>query len=215
MDHLEHTHKLLTELSKKNKRVLVAFSGGKDSLCVLDLASQFFKSITCFFMYLVDDLGHVEKQLQYAKNKYGVEIIKIPHWLYFRLKKDGVFCIPFSDTPHVTLNDIYDYIISETGINLILTGAKKSDSLVRRVTHNEWNQRVQTPIWTWSVYDVLAYLKNKNIEIPKSSAQSNTGVDLTPRNLKFIHDNYPDDFKKMEIEFPFIRAEILRQEIYG
>ena len=31
-------------------------------------------------MYVVDNLSFIESQLDFAREKYGVEVIKVPHW---------------------------------------------------------------------------------------------------------------------------------------
>lgn len=88
----EQTINRLNALAEVNDKILISFSGGKDSLIVLDLCSKAFKKVICFFMYLIPGLDHIERQLQCAEKKYGVEILQYPHWLLSRLLKNGIYC---------------------------------------------------------------------------------------------------------------------------
>lgn len=214
MSEFINTAEKLSALSITNRAVLVSFSGSKDSLVVLDLASRYFKTIKCFYMYVVDNLSFIESQLDFAREKYGVEVIKVPHWGYWQSKAQGVYCRK-QDVPNIRLLDIYRYLTAETGIDLIFTGAKKSDSMWRRQYTKQLGENfknVINPIWNWNLYDVLAYLKLKEIPIPKTNNQIGGGVDFTFSSLLFIYDNYPDDFDLIEQEFPFVRAVAKRRE---
>lgn len=50
--------------SRVTDSVIVAFSGGKDSIVTLDLCSRYFKKIYSFFMYLVPNLEFQERMLR-------------------------------------------------------------------------------------------------------------------------------------------------------
>ncbi len=125
----------LKQAALKHPAVLVGFSGGKDSWCVLDLCVRTFDRVVCFFMYFVPGLKCVEDELARAQEKYGVEILQYPHWLVFRALKEGLFC----DTTHKLsglyepkVNDISMAVMADTGIRLVAHGAKEADSMWRR-----------------------------------------------------------------------------------
>lgn len=70
------TSRILQEQARKHPAVLVSFSGGKDSLAVLDLCCRAFNHVVAFYMYLVPGLRHIEERLEWAKAKYGIEILQ-------------------------------------------------------------------------------------------------------------------------------------------
>ena len=86
------TSRLLARYAEQHESILVSFSGGKDSLVCLDLCTRAFKRVVCYFMYFVKDLECCEQQLQYARDRWGVEILQYPHWILFRCLKNGVYC---------------------------------------------------------------------------------------------------------------------------
>lgn len=202
--------------------VLVSFSGGKDSLVILDLCAKIFKKVTCFFMYFVPSLSVCERQLQYARDRYGIEILQYPHYILGRTLANAVFCDYYpemQDFGKFTIIDIYALVRKETGVETIVTGAKKSDSFWRRRymgrCGKEKYKDIINPLADWNKFDILAYLKVNNIPIPDCSAGNATGIDLSAPSLLWLHDNHPDDFAKLCRLFPYAEAVIYRRQFYG
>lgn len=199
---------------------LVAYSGGKDSLVVMDLALRSFSSVGAFFMYLVPGLECVEIELEKARRRWGVEIAQYPHWLVHRLVKNSVFCASHwtnDDLPEWKLADIYALALADSGLAQLATGAKKADSGWRRrfMSQPQRDEQVFYPIAKWHKYDVLAYLKARGIALPPSSGKSATGVDLSTPSLLWLHDTFPDDFRRLCEVFPFAEAVVWRRTFYG
>lgn len=205
--------------AKASDSVLVAFSGGKDSLVCLDLCVRMFKKVTPFFLYFVPGLEHCEKQLQYAKDKYGLTVIQYPHWLLFRCLKYGIFCENNERCyriPDLKINDIHKAIIHDTGVPFVCQGAKKSDSMWRRryFSINKFD-KVFYPLKEWNKRDVLAYLRLNKISIPDNEGTNASGVDLSTPFILWCYDNYPQDYQKIREIFPFVEAIIKRREWFN
>lgn len=224
MSQLDKTITEVQSYARRFNSVLVSFSGGKDSLIVLDLCKKHFKKVVCFFMYAIPDLQFINEQLEVSAKKYDVEILQYPHWAMFRWLKDMIYCdqYPFAeDLPEVHLKDIYAQVRSDTGIQLIATGFKKSDSMWRRRTTKRTTKvysgsAFMTPIIEWNKFEVLAYLRINKIDPPPvMSGRTISGVDLTTPSIPMIHDNYPEDFKKLLKIFPYAEAVVKRREFYG
>lgn len=211
---------VLNERAKVHDSCLVAYSGGKDSLAVMDLCCKTFKRVVGFYMFLVPGLACIEQQLDYARKRWGVQINHYPHWLLFRCLKHGVYCdesYTKDDMPEFSLHDIYSLAKSEAGIPVLATGAKSADSLWRRRFFNAtkgWDGMLY-PIKDWNKFDVIAYLKANDIPIPDSSSGNATGVDLSTPSLLLLHDKHPEDFKKLLHWFPFAEAVVWRRTFYG
>lgn len=226
MNIFQQTYNEVATMAKKHKSVLVSFSGGKDSLVVLDICLRHFRKVVCFFMYFIPGLRCIEEQFNIIKQRYAdydFEILQYPHWLLFQCLKYMIYCDEYkiigSDLlPDIKLKDIYRQVRLDTGINLIATGAKKADSLWRRRYMSAIGNEYKTfnPIEEWNKFDVLAYLKINKIPYPETtSGPKASGIDLSTPSLLWLHDNYPDDFQKLLSYFPYAEAVIKRREYYG
>jgi 3'-phosphoadenosine 5'-phosphosulfate sulfotransferase (PAPS reductase)/FAD synthetase len=220
MDIIQQTTIELQEYAKTHKSILLGFSGGKDSLVLLDLCARSFEEVVCYFLYFIPGLQFLEKRLDYARRRWGVKILYYPHWVLFGALKHGVYCDKanqFGDLKEIKMNMVYQTVMAETGINLLATGAKQSDSRWRKVYFKIAKfQNIIYPIRGWNKYDILSYLKMHDIPIPQSEAGGqSSGADMSPNFLWFLYDNYPDDFKRLEEVFPYVKAIVKRREYYG
>lgn len=218
MGAIEETLKSLEEASRKHDKVLVGYSDGKDSRVVLDLCVRSFRHVEAFFMYLVPGLRCVEDGLRWAEDRWGVPIHRIPHWVGAKYLRNAVYCDPkmsLDDVPEWKLADCYAAVSAKTGIPIIATGAKRTDSAWRRRAMGNWQAEMFTPIKTWNKMHVVGYLKTRGIPLPDSSDRNATGVDLSTPSLLWLHDQYPDDFETLARTFPYIRAVVARRHFYG
>lgn len=214
------TTELLTEYARTHDSVLVSFSGGKDSLVVADLCSRVFKRMTFFYMFTIPGLRVIEEQLDYGRQRWKAEILFYPHWSMVAALRHGVYSpnhISKDELPReYTLNDVYNLARQDSGIQLIASGIKKSDSEFRRKNVAAFQRKnVLTPLRDWNKLEVLAYLALHKIPVPKSSGRSATGIDLSSPSLCWLHDNHPDDFKKLLELFPYAEAAIARRTFFG
>lgn len=209
----------LREARTKSEAVIVSFSGGKDSLAVLDMCKRTFDHVECFFMYLIPGLRCVEDQLERASRRWGVKIRQYPHWLTFDLLRDGIYCFnhfTFDGFPRVKLRDIQLLAMKESGIPLLAMGAKQSDSQWRRRNLSQTKHHgILYPIVSWSKADVLGYCKANRIPIPTTSEGNATGVDLSTPSVLWLHDNYPDDYRRLVEVFPLAEAIVWRRKFYA
>lgn len=113
-----------------DNKILISYSGGKESLIVLDMCSKIFKEVICFFMYLVPGISTCEQQISYAEDRYNVQVVQYPHWIISHLLKNGIYCNPafqYDDLPYLKPKDIYAMARKDTGIWQVATGMKNSD----------------------------------------------------------------------------------------
>lgn len=220
---IQATLRDLEALAKRHESVLVSFSGGKDSLVTMDLCAKFFKSVQAFFWYAVPGLEHIDKQLSLAKQRWGVNVIQIPHWDILNAFRDGVWCDVkdwMAGIPEITLRHAYAYCLRVTKASLIANGMKEADGWHRRMffarTAQQGNaiwQYVVSPIRHWSKKDVLDYLTANGIPIPPLPPGAvGSGVGLMYADLTWLHDTYPNDFKKLLRWFPYAEAVTKRRE---
>ena len=215
----ETTAAEIAKRSQKTSECLVAFSAGKDSLVVLDMACRAFKSVVAFYLYLVPGLRVIEDRLEAAAERWKVEILQYPHWIMVHDIKANIYCpkVPAFDSVTVPKPaDVYAMIREETGIRLIITGDKKADFVARRavIKREKDDPELFRPIADWRNEEVLAYLGHHGIPIPDANRDC-SGIDLRTDSLLWLHDNYPDDFKELCRTFPFALAVVKRRELYG
>lgn len=212
----------LEKVAKEHPQIAIAFSGGKDSLVVLDMCCKVFESVVGFYMYLVPGLRCVEEQLEYARQRWGLTVLQVPHWVAYRCIKYGTYCNEHYSKdaiPDVELWDIYQGVLQDTGLKRIAHGAKSADS--------SWRRRFfhATRTWDFMVYpvkeflkmDIIAYLNANKIPVPKpmGTGANVSGIDLSRHTILWLHDNFPDDYEKICRWFPYAPAVVKRRDFYG
>jgi phosphoadenosine phosphosulfate reductase len=218
---LSETQRALETVRATTSKVLVAYSDGKDARVVMDLACRTFDHIEGFFMYYVPGISFLEHAIEEAQDRWKVRIHQVPHWSSIMALKSGVYCNPAPENeyvlPNMSLWNIYASMIKMTGIPVILTGFKRSDSNSRRrfMGWSESNKQIVHPVAGWKKREVLQYLTFRSIPIPASSGAATTGVDLSDTELLWLHANHPEDFKVLCRYFPFAEAVIRRKEFFG
>jgi phosphoadenosine phosphosulfate reductase len=209
------------EAAKKRTggKIIIAFSGGKDSLVIMDMACRMFDQVEAYFMYLVPHLECVDEEIEKGRKRFGVNIRMYPHWILQKMVQEGVYTsewFGYQSLPEWKLRDVYAFAIKDIGINCVATGAKATDSSWRRRFMSTAHfDAVINPIAKWHKYDVISYLRSHDIALPPSSGKSATGVDLSTPSLLWLHDQYPKDYARLLKVFPFAQAVIARREMYG
>lgn len=207
--------------SRITDSVLVAFSGGKDSVTCLDLAFKYFKNVKPFFMYLVPNLEFQERTLRYYEKKYNTEILRIPHFMLSDFLRYGTFRLPDLDVPMVKVVDIYNYLRELTGIYWIIAGERIADSMVRRAMIKEsssidMNRGRFYPIAYWNVSQVRSYNKQNNLPLSlENRALGHSFRSLETKELKNIRDVFPNDYEKIKNFFPLCDVSIKWGDFYG
>lgn len=207
--------------------VLVGYSGGKDSLACLSLAKQKFKHVECFHMETIP--GGFEKdndQLRVAEDLWEVKIHRYTHWAFTEWIAGTAYnwdSDKLAATPRYNLEDVLRRAQADSGIKLTFWGAKLADSMYRRRTMAEYNEKtlaktypnVHFPIKHWKKHEVLAFLKVRGIPLPPSSKKAIGGFGLKTAEVCALHDDYPSDYAKVERWFPFVGAVVARREFHG
>lgn len=214
MSYLIDTAKDIQAQAKEHDSVLVAFSGGKDSLVVLDLCRRAFKRIVCFHLNLVPDLDIIRERVDDYLAPLGIECLHYPDPVAMSSLRDGLFCDELraaADLSSLTSADLYRQASADTGIELVADGKKEADYRQRAFHLRGGRLFGWHPIQKWKKKDVLDYCKKHNITVPESHVEAG-GIDLTSKSLCWLHDKHPDDFKKLLKWFPYAEAVIKRRD---
>lgn len=207
--------------SRVTDEVIVAFSGGKDSIVTLDLCFKFFKRVVPFFMYLVPNLEFQEKMLRKYEERYKTKIYRLPHFELSEFLKYGTFTGLDFGVDIIGINDVYDYMRRETGIHWIAAGERCADSIVRNAMIKNSGSIDKKrgrfyPIAYWKKKEILEYIKYRKLYLSPEQKQIGFSFrSLSGNELAVIKERYPNDYKKILEIFPFAEAGVVRFEKYG
>lgn len=205
---------IIKSIAKQSDRAILFHSAsGKDSIALLDLLSPHFKEVVCAFMYVVKDLEHIARYINYARSKYAnVKFVQIPHFAVFSYKKKGYLgCEQVEVKKMYNLAELTDLIRQQYGIEWVFYGFKQSDSMNRRLmlkTYKEEaineEQKKCYPLSSYKNSDILAYIDKRGLVKPESygKAQS-SGTNISDINyLLWLRENFPNDLQKVISEYP-------------
>ena len=207
--------------AKITDSVIVAFSGGKESIVTLDLCFRYFKNVRAFFMYICPDLSFQERTLEWYEKKYQTEIIRIPHMDVSEFFHYGSFRIPDPTYPIVSINDIYKYVRLKTDIWWIAAGERIDDSIVRRAMMKKSGsidvQRGRFyPVAMWKKREIIDYIKFHNLYLGQDSKKLGFSFkSLWGKELAMLKHHFPEDYQKVIRLYPFAEAGVKRFEEFG
>ena len=216
------TSECLKFLKSQTSEVILFYSGGKDSITLLDILIKNGFKVHCAFMYFVKDLDHINKYLNYARTKYGVEVAEFPHFMLSQYLNDNYYRFNSDKkVPNIKVGDIENLARKHFNCEWIVSGSKASDSMVRAFMMKQYllnsislNTKHAYPLSQWKKGDVLAYMKLNRLPMPITYEQKNkksSGLELDGEILLYLQKNYPNDLKKILEVFPL--AELLIKDL--
>lgn len=218
---LQTASEVIEFLKTQTNEVVLFFSGGKDSLILLDMLHK--SGIKCHlaFMYLVDNLEHTEMYLKWAAAKYGVDYKKYPHFMLPTYLNGSFFRFHGNtEVPNIKLADIEAQAKLDFNCEWIVYGMKKSDALNRRLMLKTYfmeaicfpTKKVY-PLTDWKKGHCLQYIKQHKLPQPIEYGEDNSrsaGVGINAATLKFCKKYYPNDYKKILEVFPFLEVLLVQ-----
>ena len=205
--------------SRFSDEVIVSFSGGKDSVVVLDLCVRYFKRVHVFFMYQVPGLSFQEATLRWYEDRYGLKIHRVPHPELAEWLRLGLFRHEDWSVPAIGFNDLYHYVRVVTGGWWIAAGERIADSIWRRAMMKRAGSvdRLRGrfyPLMYWRKEDVLRYIAQRRLKVsPEGKYLGHSFRSLEPEEMFLTKLNYPTDFAKIERWFPFVGAAVMKFEM--
>ena len=202
------------------ERVLVSFSGGKDSVVALDLAMNHFKHVDIFFMYLAGDLSFQSSLIRYYEDKYGQPIIRVPHFMLSEWLRYGTYRDMDFDVPIVSVKQVYDYVRELTGTWWIAGGERIADSIWRRAMIKQSGSIDAKrgrfyPLADWSKADVLAYIRQRRLRVGLESTKLGFSFrSLMAADMIKIKEFFPGDFETIKRWFPLVETGIKHHEFF-
>lgn len=215
--------------------VLVAFSGGKDSLVTLDLAARVFDRVQPYFRYEVKGLSEHERVFAQVERRYHCEVIRVPSpELAARIRWGSMLPRETAMRRNLKHVDIEAYVRKLTGLKWILSGIRMEESLQRRGMVNDAKRWADNgtglpetlgidrkgwrawPICHWGPQHVRQYMSARRLPLPVQNGMNrNRSTDLTlnAENLVWAKEHRPDDYRKMLDRFPLAEVLVKRREM--
>ncbi|MDR2745725.1 MAG: phosphoadenosine phosphosulfate reductase family protein [Desulfovibrio sp.] len=201
------------------RRVLVFYSGGKDSVVTLDLCNRYFDYVQPVFMYASPILSFQSAIIRWAEARYGVPPLLVPHPMLAEWLRYGTFRPPDYGVPTISFLDVYTYVRSQTGIWWIAAGERIADSIVRRAMIKHDGGCIDDgrgrfyPVANWQKDDVVKYIKHHKLKVsPESAYLGYSFRSLAGKDLHQIKRHYPDDYDALKAWFPLLGASLAKYE---
>lgn len=216
---------IIKSISERTDRVILFHSAsGKDSIALLYLISPYFKEVICVYMYVVKDLSHINRYINYACKKYpNVKYVQIPHFGVYSYRRTGYMgCEKNEKQKLYNMAQLTNIIRERFNVDWAFFGFKQSDSMNRRLMLRTYEmngineaQKKCYPLSEYKNSDVLAYIGRTGLVKPETygGKHQSSGTDITDINyLLFLRDNYPDDLKKVLSEYPLVERKLFEYD---
>lgn len=201
--------------------VIVGFSGGKESIVVLDMCVKHFKRVVPFFMYYIPGLSFQERQLRWYEDKYGLEIVRLPHFELSNLMRYGTLRNEDLSVPIISINDIYAWMRDKYGVNWIAAGERSGDSVIRgaMIKHSgsiDTKRGRFYPVAWWSKQEILDYIRVKKLYRGIDSRVLGASFEgVNTRSFVFLKEHFPSDYERALKLFPLAEGAVVRYQAYG
>lgn len=211
-------------------RVLVSFSGGKDSVgCVLQLR-RYFEHVHLFHMYTVPGLRIVEEALTYYEALWQTRITRVAHPILMDHLEKKLWQpwhrYPLIDRwgPEVpTYADVFREVRRDLGWDKrvpMAVGIRMDDSIFRQSSLKRTgcynaNRNTLYPIFDWSRAKLREELIATGTRLApdyRICGRSFSGNGLDFRYIEPVRRHYPDDWVRLLQWFPALEAEYWRYE---
>lgn len=223
---MKELNKEVLELIRKEGKVTLGFSAGKDSLTCAVILKKLGIEFIPFFFYHCPELEFVEDNLKMYEDLLKIEIIRMPHpMLYdylrhqdfqppnmiYHLEEHGLVKATFEDMMNIYFlhaNDkknYYDVIGERAGESFNRRMVFRKKGFIDREKH-----KIKL-ICDWKTSEVLSFLKSEKIPLTDDYNIWNRSFDGLKYQFLFgVKETYPNDWQTLKEYFPLIELELFR-----
>jgi len=221
---LTQTKAALELARSQHEEIIISYSGGKDSLCCLDLLTRYWEphQIHGYFLYMMPNLEFEQSKIKRAVRKFGIHIDQFPHPELQKMLREGYLTTrPVNFSRNMKYADYYELMRDRTGAKLICFGQRMQESLQRRgmimstTGGTGYDPRLAKlfPICQWNSKSVSHYLQSRKLSdlIVDTGGLDTSGVSLAGHFLIWLEERHPEDFERVCRLLPFARAKSMRE----
>lgn len=224
----EASRRLCEEISSMTGgRCLLGFSRGKDSIAAWLYLRGFFSEVIPFHCSSIPHLSFVDESLDYYEDVFKTKIIRCLSGEITSAMADLIYQ-PLEDEDTIDSMELWEYNNHDI-INLLQKqyghdlwcafGINITDSIDRRIyvqKNQGRNEERKTfyPCFDWSKKQIMQTVDEAGIKLPGDYRLANRSLAGLPnfRHLCRMEEVFPQDMEKIELWFPFIRAQLARNE---
>lgn len=193
----------------------VMFSGGRDSIVMLDLfMTRARKTVSrIFFLRVCPNLEFQEKVTRYYEARYKITIDRLIHpkaWAYFGPAYQG---------RKQRWSDAEKRIRADFEVGWLSYGYRKDESLQKRgqiATTDagiDRKYRKVFPLADWSRKHCQAYIEKKKLPLPTEYRNGWSDISVFKgETLLYIARSYPNDYRTLIATYPDLEGEFIRAE---
>lgn len=202
---------------KLTDKVIVAFSGGKDSVVTLDLCLRHIPKVYVYFMYWVPQLAFQESFLRFYERQFNIDILRIPHPFATSVMANGAISPP-RDIETYSWNDVHAFVRKHFDAWWIAAGERIDDSLWRRgmIKHGgviQFKRGRIFPVAHFTNPAVWSYIKQHRLKVSPEyhvAGRSLSGLDAD--GIWLMRQHFPNDYAKLIEMYPFAVASAERYQ---
>ncbi|MBU1080924.1 MAG: phosphoadenosine phosphosulfate reductase family protein [Spirochaetes bacterium] len=193
---------------------LLAFSGGKDSVTMLDIVARAqIPGARVVHFYLAPGIPSRERLLSYYESRYGIKIDRRESWYGATLRTGR----------KVKQGETFKALREEFGVKYIAEGIKPTDSIIRcalikrAMAGINHDMGAVYPIYRWYDSAVMAYIRQHKLLLPPEY-QANMKHDLsnaTLESLEWMKHNLPADYRVILATYPKLADRMIQREMYA
>ena len=218
----------IAEIRRQNRRALLSFSCGKDSLACWLAIRDHFDEILPYYCYIVPGLEFVEEAIGYYERAFCVKILQVPHYSLYRLLRNYIFQPPercndidAADLPVEDRDGPAKMCARVGGVGdpaWTAVGVRMVDTPMRRLhfrRHGSINaaRSIFYPVWDWKKADIVDAIRKSGIKLPKEYrifGRSFDGINF--QFLFAMKKHFPRDYQRVLDWFPLAELELKRHE---
>jgi sulfate adenylyltransferase subunit 2 len=199
---------------------VVLFSSGKDSIAMLDLCIEHFgrERLKVVHLFFVKGLSWREAIFQHYEKRYNITIDQFPQVDVANILRKQAFSGAGWCGRKLRQGDMESFLRSKYNVNYLLYGYKKTDSLMRQgmlkvIDGIDYRNKKAYPLSEWNEKDALNYCRQKKLPLPADYNMGFRDVNMFEGDaLAWVYYNHPADYRKIKATYPFIDAEMIRNE---
>jgi hypothetical protein len=223
----------MRRVRQETDHIILAFSGGKDSIAAWLVAREFFppEKITPVHRMILPDLEFMHRRMDYYEGYFGQKIFRVPSPAFYNILTNYVFqplhrvgTIASLGIPPIDYVWINQFVIQEFNLpdsTFVVAGVRAADSMQRRATAKSrgpinWNERMCWNVWDMTNMEMTPLFRKHNVKLPRDYEFWGTSFDgLRWFFLREIKERYPEDYQRILEWLPFADMEFFRRTLVG